>query len=651
MSTDRVNVLLVDDQPSKLLTYEVILRDLGENLVKSHSAREALECLLRTDVAVILVDVSMPELDGFQFAAMVRDHPRFEKTPIIFISAIHVSEMDRVRGYEKGAVDYVPVPVVPEILRAKVRVFVELHRKTRQLEALNRELEARVANRTEALEASLTQLRESEERLRLASEAAGFGTYDYNPETDRIHCSGNLKWLLGIEAEDELSLDGFLAAIHPADREAMRSVMHSVRDSVSDRHELEFRATRSDGSVRWMLDRGRVVQHDGLSGGRVMGTILDITVRKMAEERQYLLMAELDHRVKNVLANVSAIARLSATRANSVKHFVDALDGRIQAMSRAHGLLRRGNWDGADLRELVADLLSPFRAVESGNIEIAGDLLQLGPKAAQSLALVLHELATNAVKYGALSAPAGRINVGWTRLPGKPGCIRLTWIESGGPLVSEPSSMGFGFTALQAAAAEFGAELDYSFRRQGLICSLEGPFEQVGGVMQRRAEAAALNGSGAQAGLGAAAPPVGGCRILIVEDEPLVALQLQSDLESDGHQVVGPGASLAQGLALAAKADMDIALLDVSLGADISAPIADQLIARYIPFAFATGYADDTLLPAHLRGIPRLAKPYVMDDVRRIIGQLIATGAAGSGDPADDGPGAQPMPARRPMAL
>jgi signal transduction histidine kinase len=137
---NKVNVLMVDDQPSKLLSYEVILEELGENLIKANSGREALECLLKTDVAVVLMDVSMPELDGFELAEIIRQHPRFQKTAIIFISAVHLTEMDQLQGYERGAVDYVSVPVIPELLRAKVSVFAELHRKTQQLETLNREL-------------------------------------------------------------------------------------------------------------------------------------------------------------------------------------------------------------------------------------------------------------------------------------------------------------------------------------------------------------------------------------------------------------------------------------------------------------------------------------------------------------------------------
>ena len=149
---NRVNILMVDDQPAKLLSYEVILRELGENLIKASSGREALEQLLKNDIAIVLMDVSMPELNGFELAEMIHQHPRCQKTAVIFISAVHLTALDQLKGYEHGAVDYISVPVIPELLRAKVRVFAELHRKTNQLETLNRELEQRVAERTEELE-------------------------------------------------------------------------------------------------------------------------------------------------------------------------------------------------------------------------------------------------------------------------------------------------------------------------------------------------------------------------------------------------------------------------------------------------------------------------------------------------------------------
>src|SRR6202042_2303301 len=160
---DKVNILLVDDQQAKLLSHEVVLAEIGENLLKAGSAREAFECLLKNEVALILIDVCMPDLDGFELATMIREHPRFQSPAIIFISAVMMEHIDQLRGYKAGGVDYVPVPVVPELLRAKVKVFVELYRKTRQLEQFNADLERRVEERT-------VELRKFNEELELRIE-------------------------------------------------------------------------------------------------------------------------------------------------------------------------------------------------------------------------------------------------------------------------------------------------------------------------------------------------------------------------------------------------------------------------------------------------------------------------------------------------
>jgi two-component system, NtrC family, sensor kinase len=168
---EKVNILMVDDQPAKLLSYEVILAELGENLIKATSPKEALNILLKNDIAVVLMDVSMPELDGFELADMIREHPRFGKTAIIFISGVHLTDTDKINGYRRGAVDYISVPVIPEVLRAKISVFVELHRKTRDLQRLNTELERRVTERTEELRQSEAHHRERAELLELATEA------------------------------------------------------------------------------------------------------------------------------------------------------------------------------------------------------------------------------------------------------------------------------------------------------------------------------------------------------------------------------------------------------------------------------------------------------------------------------------------------
>jgi len=623
-----VNILLVDDQPAKLLSYEVILGDLGENLIKANSAQEALACLLKTDVAVVLADVCMPDLDGFELARMLREHPRYEKTAIIFISAVHLSDLDRIRGYDIGGVDYVPVPVIPEILRAKVKIFAELFRKTRQLQDMNQELERRVRERTAALEQSTTQLRQSEEHLRLASEAAEFGTYDYNAGAGRFYWSPHLRRIVGLAEDAELSLETALGFVHPDHRDAVRGHMRGDRGQTG-RRDLEFKIVRADGEVRWLLDRGQSVHENGADAARVTGTILDITERKVTEERQRLLMAELDHRVKNILSNVGAISRLSSHRATSVAAFVDALDGRIRAMSRAHTLLRRGAWGRASLADLTSEALSPFRSRSGTNVQIDGSPVWIVPELTQSLALILHELATNAVKHGALASSTGRVKVSWSRIEGgAPGLLRLVWQEEGGPAVSEPTAKGFGLTVLQEAAGDVSGVATCDFQPAGLVYTLQGPFE----MQSAPAPALEPDRRDAVTAPEPAQPAKGhGRRILVVEDEALVALQLQEDLESDGHHVVGPARCLEQGISLALNEDIDAALVDVSLGRDTSAPIADQLLARNIPFAFATGYADGTMLPEHLRGVPRLSKPYALADVRRLVESLVAQ-TEGPGD-------------------
>src|ERR1700684_2928023 len=168
-TTESVNILMVDDQPGKLLSYQAILEDLGENLLSATSGKQALELLLTQEVAIILMDVSMPELDGFELADLIRQHPRFQKTAIIFISAVHLTDLDRMKGYQRGAMDYISVPVVPELLRAKVSVFADLHRKARELELLTRDLEQRVLERTAELRESEKQLRQRADLLDLAS--------------------------------------------------------------------------------------------------------------------------------------------------------------------------------------------------------------------------------------------------------------------------------------------------------------------------------------------------------------------------------------------------------------------------------------------------------------------------------------------------
>src|SRR5262245_40776776 len=274
---EKVNILLVDDQPAKLLSYEVILKDLGENLIKATSGREALERLLKTEIAVVLVDVCMPDLDGFQLAAMIREHPRFQHTAMIFISAIQVTDMDRLRGYEMGAVDYVPVPVIPEVLRAKVKVFAELYRKTRQLERLNAELEQRVAARTAELEASTQRLLQSEQRRTLALAAGNMGSWDWDSVTGEYHWDEGQHRIFGVDPYTfVVTPESIRPLLHSEDWERLGSVFDRLLKD-GQACEAEFRVCRPDGQMRWCIGSAAATVDAGNRVVRVSGVTMDIT--------------------------------------------------------------------------------------------------------------------------------------------------------------------------------------------------------------------------------------------------------------------------------------------------------------------------------------------------------------------------------------
>src|ERR1700720_1832834 len=379
---EKVNVLLVDDQPDKLLAYEVILHELNENLVKTSSAREALQFLLKNDVAVVLIDVCMPELDGFQLAAMIREHPRFRQTAIIFISAIHLSDVDRLRGYEMGAVDYVPVPVVPEVLRAKVRVFAELYRKSRQLERLNAELEQRVSERTAELERSTQRLKQREDRRNFALAAGKIGSWDWDlAEGDCVWDEGQ-KRIFGVDAASfNVTLANVRNLVHRDDWKLLRQTLRQARKDAGS-YQVEFRVCRPDGEVRWCLGTAAASRDMVDRISRISGVTIDITDRKETEERQLLLAREVDHRAKNALAVMHAI--VSLTRADSIEQFVTAVEGRVQALARAHSLLSESRCRCPKMFELIREELAPYCPTNFDRVRISGSSLLLEPSTAQA---------------------------------------------------------------------------------------------------------------------------------------------------------------------------------------------------------------------------------------------------------------------------
>jgi two-component sensor histidine kinase len=312
-SGPQATILLVDDTPAKLLSYEVMLGGLGAHLVKAESAEAGFLTLLTTDVALIITDVHMPSIDGFEFAKMVRGHPRFARTPIIFVSAIAQAEIDQLHGYESGAVDYIGVPISASVFRAKVKVFLDLFTQRRELEMLKARLEDRVAERTAELEASREQLK--------------------------------------------------------------------------------------------------------------------------------IVVREMQHRTKNLLAVVQALATNTLSRTTSVEEASKALLGRLQALAHAQELIADEGTAGVSLRDLTDMQLAAF----TGQVRVDGEPLLVGSSFAQSFSLIVHELATNAVKYGSLSVQHGTVSLVWSTVATAEGQhLRLSWTERGGPPPPSKVTPGFG---------------------------------------------------------------------------------------------------------------------------------------------------------------------------------------------------------------
>jgi two-component system, NtrC family, sensor kinase len=301
-----VNILMVDDDPGKLLTYEVILAELGENLLKAASGREALEILLKTDIAVVLMDVSMPELDGFELAELIRDHPRFQKIAIIFISAVHMTDLDRLKGYQRGAMDYISVPVVPELLRAKVSLFAELHRKARELERLNCELEHRVLQRTAQLVESEKQLRQRADLLDLASEAIMVRDLDgilqfWNSGAEEFY---------GWRREEVLGSN-----VHEILRTKLLGLGEEIEFAIADQGRWEGNLVQFTKDGREVVVASRQVLH--LNGEEAFPAILeisrDITAQLQAEEA--LRKAE----------KLAAMGRVAGMIAHEINNPLDAI--------------------------------------------------------------------------------------------------------------------------------------------------------------------------------------------------------------------------------------------------------------------------------------------------------------------------------------
>jgi PAS domain S-box-containing protein len=342
----------------------------------------------------------------------------------------------------------------------------------------------------------------------------------------------------------------------------------------------------------------------------------DITERKRAEETQRLLVNELNHRVKNLLASVQAIVQHTLRKSRDPEDFASSFAGRIQSMARVHSLLTSSAWRGADLRELLCDQLE-IGMVDEARLTARGPCVHLSPQMAMHMALMLHELATNSAKYGALATPAGRITVNWSVRDRE---LMFRWQERGGPRVTAPVSSGFGVTLIGHGAKSQGGSAHAFWEAEGVTWDIALPLEEgpAPAMPELEQEKAAQRTAAARPG-----PVLSGKRFLVVEDEPLIALHIAGDLEAAGAEITGPAGTEEAALRLIECAALDGAVLDVNLHGKSADGIAAALTRRGIPFIFVTGAGREGL-PASFSRAPALIKPFSQEQLLFEASRLMA---------------------------
>ena len=454
--------------------------------------------------------------------------------------------------------------------------------------------------------------------------AADMGATYWDIEQDQLYLSERAAAILGTRA-------GLIGArkgerlfnfTHPEDLEWVRgTILGSVQSG--DSYKIEHRAFRVDtGALTWLLSAGTPVRNNKGEVVRLLGVLQDITARKAAEARREMLVAELDHRVKNVLASVQSMALQSARRAPSLEGFLKTFSGRLKAMASAHTLLTATRWRGAEVRHIVNAELGGLAPSQT---RWDGPDAALTPRATNALALALHELATNALKFGALSSDSGRVDVRWGR--NSAGGIDLDWIETGGPPTSLPSRQGFGSALLQnVTGRELDGEVRLEFRPTGVWAKISSG----SGALVQSSPDAREDKTAAPAPAGAAAaersarplPAAGlaGLKILIVEDSLLLAMELENSLSDAGGSIVGKAASVAEAMGLI-DAGVEAAVLDVDLNGASVEPVARALVERGVPFVFATGYGDNDMAPQGFDA-PIIRKPYEVTQVAAALADI-----------------------------
>jgi len=350
----------------------------------------------------------------------------------------------------------------------------------------------------------------------------------------------------------------------------------------------------------------------------------DITERKKAERLQQLLVEELNHRVKNTLAIVQAIATQSASRANSPREFAASFGGRIQALARTHTLLSRTSFEYADIGEIVRDQVLLGSEADK-RVSLSGPLLTLDRQSSVHLSLILHELATNARKYGALSKADGELSISWRLRSANASVLLIEWRESGGPTVTASRNRGFGTTLIEETLRARGGDATLHYAAAGFSCELQLPLPQDWYMAQQRYP---MQNHSPEWSIvpKTQRSPLEGRRIIIVEDEPLILMDMEQSLSEAGAEIAGTAGNLDAAKDLVSHTECDAALLDTNLSGERVEELAMTLTRRNIPFAFVTGYGRDALPEGFREGV-LLNKPFSPEQLAATLEMLLRRGA------------------------
>ena len=471
------------------------------------------------------------------------------------------------------------------------------------------------------------ELSDRELVLSLAMRAARMGAFVFDPGKDSVTMDPFVHELFDIEPGTPLSWEVIRDRIVPEDLDATVAALDAaVRGE--GHYKSEFRVRRRDGSVRWLAGYGDA---DGRDGDRlVFGVNFDVTDRKESEERQRFIARELDHRVKNVLATVAAVASLAGQSAGSLAEFRDSLTARIKSLANLHALLADSFWSGIDLADLVRGELASY---EGGGAAVAveGPPVTLPPETAQTLGLAVHELATNAAKHGAIRHD-GRIDVRWKVASGSGGRqLDFRWQEEGIAPPGKEERTGFGTTVIGPMVAQhLGAEVERERTPERISVRyrlpLTGTAPTLGGPRKPRPAnetAAPLRNAGDPRPHGRGRADLTGKRVLLVEDEFLIGLEMADLLRGRGAEVTGPVARLDRALKRVDEA-FDLAVLDFNVAGHAVTPLAQALASRGVGVVICSGYGANSGLFEDVPDIPRIAKPVTEEALDGALTGLLA---------------------------